>query len=52
MSRGTGEQFLIVWYAPFMEGWMTLQEMADALGLKSTGSLRMAVRRGILAAEE
>jgi len=34
-----------------MEGYMTLQELADFLGLKSTGSLRVQIQRGALKAE-
>lgn len=30
---------------------MTLQELADFLGLKSTGSLRVQIQRGALTAE-
>jgi len=34
-----------------MEGYMTLNEMAAALGLKNAESLRKAVRRGIIKTE-
>ncbi len=34
-----------------MEGYMTLRELADFLGLKSTGSLRVQIARGALKAE-
>jgi len=34
-----------------MEGYMTLNEMAVALGLKNAESLRKAVRRGIIKTE-
>lgn len=34
-----------------MEGYMTLAEMAAALGLKDTSNLRRAIQRGALTAE-
>jgi len=35
-----------------MEGYMTLPELARRLGLKSTGSLRAQIMRGVLRAEK
>jgi excisionase family DNA binding protein len=33
-----------------MEGWMTLKELADYLGVSSVGSLRIQIERGALKA--
>lgn len=34
-----------------VEGYLTLEELAEYLGLKSTGSLRVQIARGALKAE-
>jgi excisionase family DNA binding protein len=34
-----------------MEGWMTLKQLAEYLGVSSIGSLRVQIERGVLKAE-
>lgn len=38
-------------YHPVVEGYLTIEQLAEYLGLKSTGSLRVQIRLGAIKAE-
>ncbi len=38
-------------YHPRVEGYLTLEQLAEFLGVKSTGSLRVQIQRGAINAE-